>query len=66
MVSWLLDLLAYKDDSLWLPYGILKKIELACVDDNPRLIILDEPAAGLKTRKPRLHKPLKPSKNNMI
>ena len=31
-----------------LPYGVLKKIELArTLMSNPRLIILDEPAAGL-------------------
>lgn len=44
-----LDLLMYKDDiPLGLPYGILKKIELArTLMTNPQLIILDEPAAGL-------------------
>lgn len=44
-----LSLLPYKDMiPLGLPYGILKKIELArTLMTNPRLIILDEPAAGL-------------------
>lgn len=44
-----LNLLEYKDMiPLGLPYGILKKIELArTLMVNPRLIILDEPAAGL-------------------
>lgn len=44
-----LDLLAYKDFyPVGLPYGVLKKIELArTLMTNPRLIILDEPAAGL-------------------
>jgi branched-chain amino acid transport system ATP-binding protein len=44
-----LDLLHYKDFyPLGLPYGILKKIELArTLMSNPKLIILDEPAAGL-------------------
>lgn len=44
-----LNLLAYKDViPFGLPYGILKKIELArTLMVNPRLIILDEPAAGL-------------------
>ncbi len=44
-----LNLLDYKDMiPLGLPYGILKKIELArTLMVNPRLIILDEPAAGL-------------------
>ncbi|MBU1020433.1 MAG: ABC transporter ATP-binding protein [Firmicutes bacterium] len=44
-----LDLIAYKDFyPVGLPYGILKKIELArTLMTNPNLIILDEPAAGL-------------------
>lgn len=44
-----LNLLAYKDVvPFGLPYGILKKIELArTLMVNPRMIILDEPAAGL-------------------
>lgn len=44
-----LNLLAYKNSIPYgLPYGILKKIELArTLMVNPRLIILDEPAAGL-------------------
>ena len=44
-----LDLLQYKDVVPYgLPYGILKKIELArTLMVHPRLIILDEPAAGL-------------------
>ncbi|MBN2878462.1 MAG: ATP-binding cassette domain-containing protein [Clostridia bacterium] len=44
-----LGLIAYKDViPFGLPYGILKKIELArTLMVNPRLIILDEPAAGL-------------------
>ena len=44
-----LNLIAYKDGlPLGLPYGILKKIELArTLMVHPRLIILDEPAAGL-------------------
>lgn len=44
-----LDLLTYKNSIPYgLPYGILKKIELArTLMVNPRLIILDEPAAGL-------------------
>ena len=44
-----LGLLPYKDMiPFGLPYGILKKIELArTLMTNPRLIILDEPAAGL-------------------
>jgi branched-chain amino acid transport system ATP-binding protein len=44
-----LDILAYKDALPYgLPYGILKKIELArTLMTKPNLIILDEPAAGL-------------------
>ena len=44
-----LGIAQYKDMSpLGLPYGVLKKIELArTLMSNPRLIILDEPAAGL-------------------
>ena len=44
-----LDLILYKDwYPLGLPYGILKLVELArTLMTNPRLIILDEPAAGL-------------------
>lgn len=44
-----LNLLPYKDVvPFGLPYGILKKIELArTLMVNPRMIILDEPAAGL-------------------
>lgn len=44
-----LNLTAYKDVVPYgLPYGILKRIELArTLMVNPRLIILDEPAAGL-------------------
>ncbi|MBU1141592.1 MAG: ABC transporter ATP-binding protein, partial [Firmicutes bacterium] len=44
-----LGLLAYKDFyPLGLPYGTLKLIELArTLMTNPKLIILDEPAAGL-------------------
>lgn len=39
----------YKNFLAWgLPYGILKKIEIArTLMNNPQLIILDEPAAGL-------------------
>ena len=39
----------YKNYLAWgLPYGILKKIEIArTLMNNPQLIILDEPAAGL-------------------
>lgn len=39
----------YKDMLAWgLPYGVLKKIEIArTLMNNPQLIILDEPAAGL-------------------
>ena len=44
-----LGLLAYKNAyPIGLPYGILKRIELArTLMTNPKLIILDEPAAGL-------------------
>lgn len=39
----------YRDWFAWgLPYGVLKKLEIArTLISNPRLIILDEPAAGL-------------------
>ena len=39
----------YKNWLAWgLPYGVLKKIEIArTLMNNPQLIILDEPAAGL-------------------
>lgn len=44
-----LDLTNYKNMLCWgLPYGILKRIEIArTLMNNPQLIILDEPAAGL-------------------
>lgn len=44
-----LGILAYKDmPPMGLPYGVLKKVELArTLMSNPRMIILDEPAAGL-------------------
>ena len=44
-----LGIAAYKDmPPLGLPYGVLKKVELArTLMSNPRMIILDEPAAGL-------------------
>lgn len=44
-----MGLTAYKDNyAFGLPYGILKKIEIArTLMCTPRLIILDEPAAGL-------------------
>ena len=44
-----MDLYAYRDRLAWgLPYGVLKRIEIArALMCNPRLIILDEPAAGL-------------------
>ncbi|MBQ9730780.1 MAG: ABC transporter ATP-binding protein [Bacilli bacterium] len=44
-----LDLNNYKNMLCWgLPYGILKRIEIArTLMNNPQLIILDEPAAGL-------------------
>lgn len=44
-----MGLSSYKNSLAWgLPYGILKKIEIArTLMNNPQLIILDEPAAGL-------------------
>lgn len=47
-----LGLIAYKDVSPYgLPYGIMKRIELArTLMMNPRMIILDEPAAGLNDK----------------
>ena len=44
-----LGIAQYKDMPPWgLPYGVLKKVELArTLMSNPRMIILDEPAAGL-------------------
>ncbi len=44
-----LDLIMYKDHHpIGLPYGVLKRIELArTLMTRPNLIILDEPAAGL-------------------
>lgn len=47
-----LDLLEYKDAyPVGLPYGILKRIELArTFMTDPKLIILDEPAAGLNEK----------------
>ena len=44
-----LGIAAYKDmPPMGLPYGVLKKVELArTLMSNPRMIILDEPAAGL-------------------
>ncbi|MCX4372016.1 MAG: ATP-binding cassette domain-containing protein [Dysosmobacter sp.] len=44
-----LGILAYKDmPPVGLPYGVLKKVELArTLMSSPRMIILDEPAAGL-------------------
>jgi branched-chain amino acid transport system ATP-binding protein len=50
-----LGLFAYKDAyPIGLPYGVLKTIELArTLMINPRLIILDEPAAGLNDSESR-------------
>lgn len=44
-----MDLYSYRDRLAWgLPYGVLKRIEIArALMCNPKLIILDEPAAGL-------------------
>lgn len=44
-----MDLYSYRDRIAWgLPYGVLKRIEIArALMCNPKLIILDEPAAGL-------------------
>ena len=50
-----MDLYSYRDRLAWgLPYGVLKRIEIArALMCNPKLIILDEPAAGLNESETR-------------
>lgn len=50
-----MDLSAYSHRLCWgLPYGVLKRVEIArALMCNPRLIILDEPAAGLNESETR-------------